>query len=79
MLCQTSVYHSNTTCTLLRKRSKETSSSAKTARTAFEKEYEKLLKIPEYINNYNHRAKTVNQKNQLKCYTPGLRPIKREE
>jgi hypothetical protein len=59
MLCQTFVYHSNTTYTLLRKRPKETSSSAKTVRAVFRKEYKKLLKIPEYIDDYNHRAKAV--------------------
>jgi hypothetical protein len=77
VLCQTSVYHGNATRTLLRKRPKETSSSAKTARAAFGKEYEKLLEIPEYIDDYNHRAKAVDQGDQLKCYTPGLRPIRR--
>jgi hypothetical protein len=44
---------------LLRKRPKKTSSLAKTARAAFGKEYEKLLEIPEYIDDYNHRAKAV--------------------
>jgi hypothetical protein len=78
VLCQTSVYHSNTTRTLLRKRPKEISSLAKTVRVVFEKEYEKLLKIPEYIDDYNHRVKAVDQEDQLKCYTPGLRPIRQE-
>jgi hypothetical protein len=78
VLCQTFVYHNNTTRTLLCKRLKETSSLAKTARVAFEKEYKKLLEILEYIDDYNHRAKAVNQEDQLKCYTPGLRPIRRE-
>jgi hypothetical protein len=78
VLCQTSVYHGNATRTLLRKRSKETSSLVKTARAAFEKEYEKLLEIPEYINDYNYCAKAVDQEDQLKCYMLGLRPIRRE-
>jgi hypothetical protein len=67
MLCQTFIYHGNKTFSL-----------AKTTRTAFEKEYNKLLKILKYINDYNHRAKTVNQKDQLKCYKPGLRLIRQE-
>jgi hypothetical protein len=78
VLCQTSVYYSNITCTLLRKRLKKTSSSAKTARTVFEKEYKKLLEILEYINDYNYYTKTVDQEDQLKCYTPGLWLIRRE-
>jgi Transposase IS4 len=77
VLYQSSVYHGNSTHTLLRKRPKETSTSAKTARVVFGKEYQKLLEIPEHIDDYNHRAKAVDQGDQLKCYTPGLRPIKR--
>jgi SET domain-containing protein len=78
VLCQTFVYHSNTTRTLLRKRLKETFSLTKTVCITFRKEYKKLLKIPEYINDYNHYTKAVDQRDQLKCYTLGLRPIKQE-
>jgi hypothetical protein len=72
-----SVYSGHETRELLRKRPKESSTSAKTARAVFEKEYQKLLDIPEFIDDYNHRAKAVDRGDQLKCYTPGLRPIRR--
>ena len=55
------VYYGNTTHTLLRKRPKETFTLAKTVRVVFGKEYQKLLEIPEHIDDYNHRAKAVDQ------------------
>ena len=77
VLCQSSVYYGHKTRELLRKRPKESSTSAKTARAVFGGEFEKILEIPEFIDDYNHHAKAVDRGDQLKYYTPGLRPIRR--
>jgi hypothetical protein len=45
--------------------------------SVFGDQFEKLLDIPEFIDDYNHRAKAVDRGDQLKSSTPGLRPIRR--
>ena len=50
----------------IRKRSSETSISAKTARAVFGNHAKKLLEIPEFDELYNHEMGAIDEGNKLK-------------
>jgi len=61
----------------LRKRPKETSSKAKTARIPFGKDTTKILSIPAITDGYNYHMGAVDEFNHLTAQNPGLRLVKR--
>jgi hypothetical protein len=63
--------------TRLRKRPKDSSSKAKTARVPFGKASEKELKILAIIDAYNYHMGAVNEFNHLTARNTGLRHVER--
>ena len=61
----------------LRKRPKETSSKAKTARKPFGKEPVKVLSIPVITDGYNYHMGAVNEFDHLTAQNAGLRHVER--
>ena len=62
----------------LRKRPKETSSKAKTARIPFSNQAIKILSIPVITDRYNYYIGAVNEFNYLTAQNTSLRHVKRE-
>jgi hypothetical protein len=61
----------------LRKRPKETSSKAKTARIPFSNQATKILSIPVITDGYNYHIGAVNEFNHLTTQNAGLRHVER--
>ena len=71
------VYNGTACVTIVRKRPKETLTSAKTARVPFGDQPTKALEIPEVYDFYNHKIGAVNIADQLAATDYGCRRIKR--
>jgi hypothetical protein len=71
------VYDGTARVTTVRKRPKETSTSAKTARVPFGDQPTKALEIPEVYNFYNHKMGAVDIADQLAATDYGCRRIRR--
>ena len=61
----------------LRKRPKETSSKAKTARKPFGNQATKVLSIPAIADGYNYHMGAVNEFDHLTAQNTGLRHVER--
>jgi len=77
VLMMSSVWSGDQRVIRLRKRPKETSSKAKTARVPFGKDAVKELSIPAIADGYNYHIGAVNEFNHLTAQNAGLRYIKR--
>ncbi|PMD62434.1 uncharacterized protein K444DRAFT_509449, partial [Hyaloscypha bicolor E] len=62
----------------LRKRPKETSSKAKTARVPFGSQATKVLSIPAIADGYNYHMGAVDEFDHLTAQNAGLRHVRRE-
>jgi hypothetical protein len=77
VLLQSTVHDGKQTVDRNRRRPKETSSSAKTARIPFGDQPCKVLAIPIVVDDYNYHMGYVDQGDQLSAGNGGLRRIKR--
>lgn len=76
-LMMTTVHDGNHKVWTLRRRPKETSKSAKTARQPFGKEATKVLEIPDIYHQYNHNMLAIDVADQLAGTNSGKRRIRR--
>jgi hypothetical protein len=77
VLMMSSLMSGDEKVTRLRKRPKESSSKAKTARVPFGKAFEKELKIPAIANAYNYYMGAVDKFDHLTAQNAGLRHVER--
>jgi hypothetical protein len=76
-LIMSTVFDGSARVTTVRKRPKETSTNAKTARVPFGDQPTKELEIPQVYDFYNHKMEAVDIADQLAAVDYGCRRIRR--